>query len=290
MKTAEYYLLDVFTNQPFTGNPLAVFLNTEGLSTTTMQALANELNLAETVFLGAATEPNHYPMRIFTPTMELPFAGHPTIGTAHLLAELKRVNPEHTLVLQPPVGELAVSFAQGSATFITAQPATVMDSPLGHDTAATLLGLEKHQVVGDPVVASCGLPYHLIELADVASLASVQISPTTWAETVATSAAEQIYLYVTDIPNKTETVVRSRMFCMHNSIGEDPATGSAAAALTGYLASRQSNALRCTIHQGDEMGRPSVIHTAANGNIKPGLVTVGGNAVVVGKGAFYLGR
>ncbi|MDC6657721.1 PhzF family phenazine biosynthesis isomerase, partial [Leclercia adecarboxylata] len=92
MKTAEYYLLDVFTDQPFTGNPLAVFLDADGLTTNTMQALANELNLAETVFLRAAIEPNHYPMRIFTPTRELPFAGHPTVGTAQLLAELKLVN------------------------------------------------------------------------------------------------------------------------------------------------------------------------------------------------------
>ena len=86
MKSADYYLLDVFTEQPFTGNPLAVFLASDELDTSTMQALANELNLAETVFVGAATQPNHYPMRIFTPTRELPFAGHPTVGTAHLLA------------------------------------------------------------------------------------------------------------------------------------------------------------------------------------------------------------
>lgn len=290
MKTAEYYLLDVFTDQPFTGNPLAVFLNTKGLTTNTMQALANELNLAETVFLSAATGPNHYPMRIFTPTRELPFAGHPTVGTAHLLAELKRVNPEHTLVLAPPVGALAVSFVQGSATFTTAQPAMMEGSPLDHATAARLLGLETHQVMGDPVVASCGLPYHLIELADTAALASVQVSPSIWGETVAISGAEQVYLYVMEQPNETQPVVRSRMFCMHASIGEDPATGSAAAALTGYLASRQPTPLHCTIHQGVEIGRPSVIHTAANGEIEHGLVTVGGKAVVVGKGEFYLGR
>ncbi|MEC4768604.1 PhzF family phenazine biosynthesis protein [Halomonas sp. CUBES01] len=284
MKTAEYYLLDVFTDQPFTGNPLAVFLDAKGLTTHTMQALANELNLAETVFLSAASGPNHYPMRIFTPTIELAFAGHPTVGTAHLLAELNLVNREHPLVLAPPVGELAVSFAQDSATFTTSQPARVEGSPLNQTTAARLLGLEPSKVMGEPVVASCGLPYHLIELADVASLASVQISPTTWAENVATSGAEQIYLYVVEQPNELEFVVRSRMFCMHTSIGEDPATGSAAAALTGYLASRQPGPLHCAIHQGVEMGRPSIIHTAANGEIEPGLVTVGGNAVFMGRG------
>ncbi|MCC5903498.1 MAG: PhzF family phenazine biosynthesis protein [Halomonas sp.] len=288
MKTAEYYLLDVFTDQPFTGNPLAVFLEADELTTSTMQALANELNLAETVFLSAANGPNHYPMRIFTPTEELPFAGHPTVGTAQLLAQLNLVSPTQTLVLQPPIGELAVNYEQGRATFTTAQPAIVADSTFDRITAVELLGLDIHQVIGDPVMSSCGLPFHLIELTDVAALENVHISTTTWASAVVSSSAEQVYLYVIEQTNGAETVVKSRMFCMHTSICEDPATGSAAAALTGYLATLQPNALQCTIHQGVEMGRPSVIYTAANGGIKPGFVQVGGNAVVMGKGELYL--
>ena len=290
MTTAEYYLLDVFTDQPFTGNPLAVFLEADGLAASTMQALANELNLAETVFLSSAAEPNHYPMRIFTPTRELPFAGHPTVGTAHLLRELDLVNREQGVVLQPPIGELVVNYEQDRATFKTAQPAMITDSTIDRTTAVELLGLDIHQVKGDPVIASFGLPFHLIELTDVAALESVRISTTAWASAVMSSSAVQIYLYVIEQQGGAETVVHSRMFCMHSSICEDPATGSAAAALTGYLASLQPGTLHCKIHQGVEMGRPSVIHTAANGEVKPGLVTVGGNAKVVGKGEFYLER
>lgn len=286
MKTVEYYLLDVFTHQPFTGNPLAVFLEAGELETSTMQALANELNLAETVFLGAATGPNHFPMRIFTPTHELAFAGHPTVGTAHLLAALNLVNRDQTLLLQPPIGELAVSYDQERATFTTAQPADITDSTLDHATAAELLGLEAHQVVGNPVVASFGLPFHLIELADIAALESVRISTTTWANAVAPSSVDQVYLYVAEQQHSAEMRIHSRMFSMENSLCEDPATGSAAAALTGYLAYLQPDALQCKIHQGVEMGRPSVIHTVANGDIESGYVKVGGNAVVVGKGAF----
>lgn len=288
MKTAEYYLLDVFTDQPFTGNPLAVFLEADGLAASTMQALANELNLAETVFLSSAAEPNHYPMRIFTPTRELPFAGHPTVGTAHLLRELNLVNREQGVVLQPPIGELVVNYEQDSATFKTAQPAMITDSTIDRTTAVELLGLDIHQVIGDPVIASFGLPFHLIELTDMAALESVRIATTAWASAVMPSSAVQIYLYVIEQQGGAETIVHSRMFCMHASICEDPATGSAAAALTGYLASLQPDALHCKIHQGVEMGRPSVIYTAANGGIKPGFVQVGGNAVVVGKGEFYL--
>lgn len=286
MKTAEYYLLDVFTDEPFTGNPLAVFLDTGELTTRTMQALANELNLAETVFLGAAVGPNHYPMRIFTPTRELPFAGHPTVGTAHLLAELNLINRAQDVVLQPPIGELLVSYEQGRATFKTAQPAKLTSSSIEHTTAATLLGLENHQVIGKPVISSYGLPFHLIELTDRDALESISISTATWSSAVMTSSAEQVYLYVKAPLENAGIEIRSRMFCMHASICEDPATGSAAAALTGYLASSQPNPLRCTIHQGVEMGRPSIIHTAANGEIEPGFVTVGGNAVVVGQGVF----
>ena len=282
MKAAEYYLLDVFTDQPFTGNSLAVFLDTDGLSTSNMQALANELNLAETVFLGAAAGPNHYPMRIFTPTRELPFAGHPTVGTAHLLAELNLTNRAQDVVLQPPIGELVVSYEQGRATFKTAQPVQLMDSSIEHATAATLLGLESHQVIGNPIFSSFGLPFHLIELTDRDALERISISTATWASAVMTSSAEQIYVYVKAPSRNAGIEIRSRMFCMHASICEDPATGSAAAALTGYLASTQPNAIHCNIYQGVEMGRPSIIHTAANGEIEPGFVTVGGNAVVVG--------
>lgn len=284
MKNAEYYLLDVFTDTPFSGNQLAVFLKADGLSAATMQAIANELNLAETVFLSAPVEPNHYPMRIFTPTQELPFAGHPTVGTAQLLAELGLINREQTLVLHPPVGELSIRYLGEKAVFTTARPASITPSTLNQETAAALLGLQPHQVISTPVISSCGLAFHLIALSEPAALKNIHISAAVWAETVAPSGAEQIYLYSIENSDLSETTLRSRMFSREHGLCEDPATGSAAAALTGYLASRQSNALKGTIHQGDEMGRPSVIYTAANGEIKPGFVMVGGHAVVVGQG------
>ncbi|MGQ7288899.1 PhzF family phenazine biosynthesis protein [Vreelandella venusta] len=288
MKTAKYYLLDVFTDKPFSGNQLAVFLNADELETSTMQAIANELNLAETVFLGATTTANHYPMRIFTPTSELQFAGHPTVGTAHLLAELNLANREQGIVLQPPVGALAVNYEQEGATFKTALSVMVTGSTLDRLTAVELLGLDIHQVIGDPVIASFGLPFHLIELADLAALDQIQIAGSVWADAVTPSSAGQIYLYVVEQRDNEETIVRSRMFCMHASLCEDPATGSAAAALTGYLASLTPAPLHCKIHQGVEMGRPSVIHTTANGTIEPGFVTVAGHAIIAGEGKLYL--
>ncbi|PRY64134.1 trans-2,3-dihydro-3-hydroxyanthranilate isomerase [Vreelandella songnenensis] len=283
MNRAEYYLLDVFTDTPFAGNQLAVFLEADGLETATMQAVARELNLAETVFLGAARAANHYPMRIFTPTQELDFAGHPTVGTAQLLAELGLASREQTLILQPPVGKLPINFAGNKATFTTARPASISPSTLDTSRAATLLGLQRHQVVGMPVISSCGLAFHLIELDDLAALQNIHISGTEWANTVTPSGAEQVYLYVAESSGGAETVLRSRMFSREHGLCEDPATGSAAAALSGYLATT-GDARRWVIHQGVEMGRPSVIETA----MANGLVQVGGNAVLVGKGEIYL--
>lgn len=283
MSRVEYYLLDVFTTAPFSGNQLAVFLNADGLEVSTMQAIARELNLAETVFLNAPTATNHYPMRIFTATHELPFAGHPTIGTAQLLAELGLVSREHMLVLQPPVGELPVEYSGRKATFTTARSASIAQSALDRSTAAALLGLEDHQVVGTPVVSSCGLAFHLIELGDLAALESLQISEAVWTDVVTPSGSEQVYLYVAKVVEGEEFRIRSRMFSREHVLCEDAATGSAAAALSGYLATVSDNR-RWTIHQGVEMGRPSVIKTAMNN----GRVQVGGDVVLVGKGEIYL--
>ncbi|WP_447555120.1 PhzF family phenazine biosynthesis protein [Vreelandella sp. EE22] len=283
MRSADFHLLDVFTEQPFTGNQLAVFLNADGLETATMQAMARELNLAETVFLGGASSANHYPMRIFTPTQELDFAGHPTVGTAQLLAELGLIERHQPLVLEPPVGELPVRFFGEKATFTTARSVRLAPSTLSPSSAAALLGLESHQINGSPIVASCGLAFHLIELSDLTALQNIQIASSEWAKHVAPSGDEQVYLYVVKASDGEKTSVRSRMFSREHGLCEDPATGSAAAALSGYLAT-QSDTRRWMIHQGAEMGRPSVIETRMKGE----LVEVGGQAVLVGKGQLYV--
>ena len=227
MKRAEYYLLDVFTDQPFAGNQLAVFMPCDALASATMQALARELNLAETVFLGQPRSASHYPMRIFTPAEELDFAGHPTIGTALLLAELGLVERSQVLTLAPPVGELATEFVGERATFTTARPAEVSQSPLSGPAAAALLGLQAHQVIGTPVIASCGLAFHLIELADTTALGEVCLSATHWDDHVSSSGIEQVYLYVGPTPGEQEAVLRTRMFCREHGLCEDAATGSA---------------------------------------------------------------
>lgn len=290
---ADYYLLDVFTDRAFAGNPLAVFPSGDELDSSFMQAIANELNLSETVFVGQAKAPGHYPIRIFTPTMELPFAGHPTVGTAHLLAELGLARRDSLLTLEARVGPLVVCFKNDLACFTTAQPVDIRSSTLNRATAAQLLGLDEDQVINEPVLASCGLPYHLIELDSLEALDQALPSPDAWTDWIAPSGYEQIYLYVIDKATSQEGSgsLRSRMFSTEGGIREDPATGSAAAALAGKLAvARQSPGVwRWEIHQGVEMGRPSQIFAEAKHDGNAMTIQIAGQAVIIGSGTLQLG-
>lgn len=283
---ADYYLLDVFTDRAFAGNPLAIFPYADDLSTQRMQAIANELNLSETVFVGEVIETHRYPIRIFTPTMELPFAGHPTVGTAHLLAELGWVERDQGLVLEAGVGPLEVCFDKGLAYFTTARPAEISAGTLDRAAAASLLGLNEPQVIGEPVLASCGVAYHLIELDSGEALESAIPASTLWADWVAPSGEEAIYLYVKDETSERTNHLRCRMFTMGASLYEDPATGSAAAALVGALtmAEKGSGRWQWQIDQGIEMGRPSWITAEVEQDGDVMAIRIGGQAVIVGRG------
>lgn len=281
----EYYLLDVFTERAFAGNPLAVFPMPVDLDTDRMQAIANELNLSETVFVGQAQGLSRYPIRIFTPTLELPFAGHPTVGTAHLLAELGLVSRDRPLILEAAVGPLEVRFEDGLACFTTPRPVEIATSTLDRAAAAELLGLNESQIVGEPVLASCGLAYHLVELDSLEALGRAMPAPTPWARAVSPSGIDNVYLYVTATPDS----LRARMFSMAGSLREDPATGSAAAALVGTLAARLPGAGKWQwwIDQGVEMGRPSRIlgEVERDANLTT-AIRIAGQVVIVGQGAF----
>lgn len=294
MTTLAYYTLDVFTERPFTGNPLAVFPDADGVDDATMQALARELNLSETVFVGAPTRPNRVPVRIFTPGRELPFAGHPTVGTALLLAELGRLdgnaNGGFELVLEQKVGPVPVTVSPAaprrSARFRTARLPEVTPSTLDRAEAAALVGLDAALVVADPVVASCGGAFQLIELANAAALARAELDLALWRARLATDIAPNLYYFAR---NGGDADIRARMFGPAIAIPEDPATGSAAAALSGYLATlrRDDGIQSLVIAQGIEMGRPSLIHTEViqhRGHVE--AVYVSGQAVIVAEGRF----
>lgn len=286
-----FHTLDVFTEQRFGGNPLAVVLDADALSAEQMQRLAREFNLSETVFLQKAVRPEaRVRARIFTPAKELPFAGHPTIGAACLLAELNPGGNEH-FVLEEGVGPVAVRvrrepgrpwFAQLTAAQL---PEYGPPMPEVSDLAA-MLGLSENELETTserPRAVSCGLPYALIPVSKAESLPRIQLDPGLWKKHLSKFWADHVLAY-----HRDGARVRARMFAPGSGVFEDPATGSAAVALAGALASESSQTegtLRWEIEQGLEMGRPSRLYAEADKSAgRPTSVRVGGYAVRVSHG------
>ncbi|WP_251975818.1 PhzF family phenazine biosynthesis protein [Salinicola avicenniae] len=281
-----YVLLDVFTDTPFAGNPLAVFPQAAGLEDEEMARIARELNLSETVFI-VSHHPSRARLRIFTPGGEIPFAGHPTIGTAWLIRALGWQANDDPLTLEEAVGDIPITFDDDSVGFTTAQPLEVCESSLTRKTASQVLDLPLEAIATAPVRASCGMPFHLIALRDLDALAHARVNTAALETYLAEPAERDLYLYV-ELP---ERALRTRLFAPAMGIPEDPATGSAAAPLIGYLATRASSdaVQEWTIHQGVEMGRPSRIR----GRVDPAgmaapSITITGQAVAVGEGTLYL--
>ncbi len=297
-----FYTLDVFTDQLFGGNPLAVFPHATGLSPLQMQRIAAEVNYSETVFvLPPETPAGNYRLRIFTPTQELAFAGHPTIGAAYLLGILfppAETNQPQPLTLEEPVGHVLVNLnyqaGQLQSTALTvAQLPESRPNPLAIADVARLLGLsvaDIRQAHDFPQAYSCGLPYLMVPLRDPTALAAVEFNVTQWQALLARAWASCVYCVAPQ--NKGETVAMSaqlcaRMFAPGLGITEDPATGSAVSALGGYCGDRLTTTGQFTwqIIQGVEMGRPSELQLTIV-KTPQGLETVkvGGQSVLVSEG------
>jgi trans-2,3-dihydro-3-hydroxyanthranilate isomerase len=286
-----YHLLDVFTTRPFAGNPLAVCVDPPELGAAQMQVLARELNLSETVFVRPPSEAaGPWPARIFTPSAELPFAGHPTIGTAVLLAELGLV--DERVVLAEGVGDVAVTVeARNGGRFATLRTAAApawAEAP-DRDLLAEALGIEPTDLHTHlaPGIWSCGVPFGIVPLRDAEVLARTRLDARSWSEHLEHTDAAQL-LPIAPLDDDLHRW-RARMYAPGLGISEDPATGSAAAAAAGLLAaSRQlrKGPMRWVIEQGVEMGRPSELHVELDHDgSEADAVLVGGHAVVVGEGA-----
>lgn len=295
-----FHTLDVFTDRTFGGNPLGVFTDATHLSSEVMQSIAREMNLSETVFLGPPeTAGGSARVRIFTPGVEVPFAGHPTVGSAIFLASLDASAPtdgEITLVLEENVGPVPVRvrFEGGQPTF--AQFTTAMlpehrQSPYSAAELAAMVGLDESDIRRDamaPEMVSCGLPYFIIPVSTIDAVKRSLLDMGLWKRMLANSWAHHVYLVCMD--GEGDGVdVRVRMYAPGSGVPEDPATGSAAAALGGYLSradGRADGSLSWTVEQGLEMGRPSLLYVEADRRSgATSAVRVGGSAVAVSQGS-----
>lgn len=298
MNHYKYHTLDVFTRQPYGGNPLAVLPDARGLDAAAMQTITREFNLSETVFVLPAESPGHtFRLRIFTPGMEVAFAGHPTVGTAILLAQIGMVpmaGEETRIVFEEGVGPVAVRI-QAGADGLTARLTAAMapeygpEPPPAADLAA-LISLTESDLLGGewrPEAATCGLPFVFIPVRDRAALARTRLNRVVWERILADFWAPQVFIFSLD-PELPGSAVRARMYAPALGIVEDPATGAAASALGGYLGKRLPEAegeFRWIVEQGFEMGRPSLLDVYAEksgGEVR--RVHVGGAAVQIAEG------
>jgi trans-2,3-dihydro-3-hydroxyanthranilate isomerase len=288
-----FVILDVFTATPFAGNPLAVVLEAQGLDKARMQAVAREFNLSETVFIEELDRDRKLArIRIFTPNAEIPFAGHPTIGTAVLVGARFDLPPESPLTLLEQVGpvrcHVSANAQGGSARF--ALPRLPQKDGYGPDTEAiaAALGLSIYDIGFDhmiPVRYDAGLPYTYVPLRDLEAIRRVRIDTAKFMSAFGDRGAAYVFCRQTE---QDEHAFHARMFDPGHGIPEDPATGSAVAGLAGLIADFEpltDGEHAFVIEQGYEMGRPSQIRlTITTRERKLTGAMIAGDAVVVAEG------
>lgn len=297
-----YYLCDVFTDTRFGGNQLAVLPQAAGLSSERMQQVAREFNFSETTFVLPPEEAGHTnKVRIFTPMAEVPFAGHPNIGTAFVLATTGRLGAIDTalsVTFEERAGLVPITIRKRPDQSVWCELAAPERLSLGKTvsvrTVAAVLSLTADDIATEthfPQVASVGLPFLFVEVRDRTALERVRVNSEKLETLVTDSIPSLIHVYTRS--EDTDCDIRARVFAPLMGVPEDPATGSANCALAGLLshyAERSQGVFDWRIVQGVELGRPSLLEARAEK--RAGVVTdtwIGGACVLVGEGWIEVG-
>ncbi|HEY1782475.1 MAG TPA: PhzF family phenazine biosynthesis protein [Roseiarcus sp.] len=299
--TRRFQTLDVFTETALAGNPLAVVLHADGLDDARMQAIAAEFNLSETVFVFEPRDAiNSARVRIFTPKRELPFAGHPTVGTAALIAQLRAgdllLRQDLRIVLEEPIGDVVCVARRREGRALAAYfelpklPQRLEDKPPSTVQIAASLGLELQDIGFDghePSLFSAGGPFLFVPIRSLDAIGRAAPGVMPWA----TKDGPATFLYTRETAREG-SAYHARMFAGAWGVGEDPATGSAAAAFAGVVQAfdrPRDGEHMLTIEQGFEMGRPSLMAlglVVENGALVS--ATIGGSVVIVSSGSLDL--
>ena len=292
--------VDVFTTVAFEGNPLAVFTDAVGLDTATMQAVARELNLSETTFVFPPDDPHHAAkVRIFTPRSELPFAGHPTVGTAYVL---HGDSPATALVLEEGVGPVPVRVARaddGTVQFWLTTPQITFGERVDPKAVAGALGLKPNDLLVDvqPEVASSGPTFLFVALKNREAVDRIEQLDYRALRAAIPNAPTEVFVFArleqSDDASGDTYAVYSRMFAPEIGIAEDPATGSATGPLAALMIRRGllplENGLRMISEQGTKVGRRSLLHVLVHidGSGDP-VIEIGGSVVPIATGEMTL--
>ncbi|PSS47523.1 PhzF family phenazine biosynthesis protein [Enterobacter sp. FS01] len=293
-----YVVADVFTDAPFLGNPVAVVLDAEDLSTEQMQRIAVEFGYSETTFVLPPDDAAHTArVRIFTPSREIPFAGHPNVGTAYVLATYAAMNdtplPE-TLLFEEIAGLVPVRLLKDNGTVTGAELVTPealsCRSEVSPEKVAACLSLTAEDIrteVHNPLVASVGLPFLVVELASRDALRRCVPNLQGFRAVLPLDGAVSVYAYTLDKDAGEPGDLQARMLTPRMT--EDPATGSATAAVTALLAlHRDKTTLSLQVSQGVDMGRASTLYSGYDASSGKSVVRVGGSCVITMEGAFTL--
>ena len=294
-----YCICDVFTDTRFGGNQLAVLPEAQGLSDRQMQQVAREFNFSESSFVLPPERGHARRVRIFTPTSEIPFAGHPNIGTAFVLATAGAFGPvddSMTVTFEEKAGLVPIQIRRHEGTIwceLSAPERLSLGKTVPAETLASAVSLTPSDVVTTthlPQVASVGLPFLMAELRDRSALARAKVSAQGLDALAALGVTPDVHLYTR---SADEFDIRARMFAPFDGVPEDPATGSANCALAGLLShygDATDGSVSWRIAQGVEIGRPSVLQASADK--RDGLVVatrVGGTSVLVSEGVIEVG-
>lgn len=288
-----FYIVDVFAEQKYTGNQLAVFRSGDRLSTAQMRQIAKEMNYSETTFI-LSEDPSlaAFPVRIFTPEKELPFAGHPTLGTAFVLQQEIVQRSVETMTLNLQVGHIPVSirYENGNPTILwMRQNAPVFGQTFERDAIAPILNLMPDQIDEFAIEeVSTGVPFIIVPLKSHAALKQAKVNKDRFFELIETTEAKAILVFCPETYD-AENQLSVRVFADGLGIPEDPATGSANGCLAGYLVWHKyfgSDKIDIRVEQGHEIGRPSLLYLKAEKTADTIQVSVGGNVILVAKGEF----
>ena len=290
MNRLSYYIADVFAEKKFAGNQLAVFRNAGKLSSEEMQAIARETNYSETTFiLSDKPRDGGFDVRIFTPKEEVPFAGHPTLGTAYIIHDEILQGKTNVVILNLKVGRIPVAFSQDGYCWMKQIPPT-FGQQYKPAALAHILDLEDSDVDDRfPIEeVSTGLPFFIVPLKNIAALKKARVDKEKYFDFIKNATAKGILVFCPET-HEPQNDISVRVFVDYYGVPEDPATGSGNGCLAGYLVKHRyfgKETIDLRAEQGYEIGRPSLLLLRAEGQDDNINISVGGKSIIVARGEF----
>ena len=290
----KYYIVDVFAQEKYNGNQLAVFVDAGTLTSHQMQRIAKEINYSETTFItNNQSREGGYDVRIFTPAQELPFAGHPTLGTAYIIQQEIIKQPVEKVTLNLKVGQIPVTlhYADNSVNLLWMQQLPpIFGQKFATDAIAPLLNLSVDDInTNFPMQeVSTGVPFMIVPLKTLAAVKKAKVNLEKYFKLISNTEAKSILIFCPETYHQ-ENNLNVRVFCDYLGVPEDPATGSANGCLAGYLANYAyfgADSIDIRVEQGYEIGRDSLLLLKAQKTDADINVFVGGKVIMVAKGEF----